>query len=64
MKEITMVTTCEITAVAVVTDEDAAFVENNEFIKESLCAELKKDTGADDVKIKTNQIFIRDLPNN
>lgn len=63
MKEITMVTTCEITDIAIVTDEDADFViGNQDMIKDLLPDQIKEDLGVDNVNILKNQIFIRDLP--
>ena len=64
MKEITMITTCEITAVEKCSDEQAELVANNmEAIKNTLPALIKSELHADNVNILKNQIFIRDVPN-
>lgn len=61
MKEVTLITTCEITSIEVVTDEEAALIELNRAVAESAIAEtLKEDTGSDDIVILNNQLFIRD----
>lgn len=64
MKEITMVVTCEITSVAVVTDEDAVFVETRDIqcFKDQICKEIKDELNADDANVLNVQFFIRDLP--
>ena len=62
MKEITMITTCEITTIAVVTDEDAVFVETRGNVNDIIRDQMKKDLNADDVNILKNQIFVRYLP--
>ena len=61
MKEVTVILTCEITYVETLDDEDAEFLEEHkkEF-EEGICEQLKDDSGAADVKILKNQIFIRD----
>lgn len=64
MKEITMVTTCEITTILEVTDEAALLLETNmDTIEKSLCDKMKSDLSADDVNILKNQIFIHDTLN-
>ena len=64
MKEITMITTCEITTIVKVTDDAALLVETNKDAVGSQIAErIKSDMDADDVNILKNQIFIRDVQN-
>jgi len=64
MKEITMITTCEITCVEVLADEDAGLLEAvmTDVVENEIADTIKGDTGADNVNILKNQFFIRDLP--
>ena len=57
MKEVTVVTTCEITGVYHLEDETC--VKSNDELRETLMDLLE----ADHVVIKKNQVFVRDLPN-
>ena len=62
MKEVTMVTTCEITVIVKVTDDGASIIEmNKETVEGQVKQLIKSDLQADDVKILKNQIFIRDI---
>ena len=64
MKEITMITTCEITCIEKVSDEDAVFaVDNKDAMGKGLCDLIKSELRADDANVLKNQIFIRDIPN-
>jgi hypothetical protein len=64
MKEITMITTCEITYIEKVSDEDAVFAVNNkDAMVNGLCDLIKSELRADDANVLKNQIFIRDVPN-
>lgn len=57
MKEITLIITCEITAIDFVEDEDVAMlIDADETISES----IKDCLGADDVQILKNQLFVND----
>jgi hypothetical protein len=63
MKEITVVTTCEITTIERFTDEQAAIIEENKDLSTVFIeADFKETLGVDDVKILKNQFFIRDVP--
>lgn len=63
MKEITMIASCEITSVAVISDEDAeAVLMDKDGFTSAVRNIILEDTKADDVNILKNQIFIRDLP--
>ena len=57
MKEITVVTTCELTGIYNVEDESC--VRDTDEMAEILKAKLN----ADHVQILNNQVFVRDLPN-
>jgi hypothetical protein len=62
MKEVTMVTTCEITVIVKVTDDGVSIIEmNKETIEGQVKQLIKSDLQADNVKILKNQIFIRDI---
>lgn len=64
MKEITMVTTCEITCISVVTDEEANFMlTHRDDVESKLPDFIKSDVVADDVNVLKNQIFVRDIQN-
>lgn len=62
MKEITMVTICEITTIEIVSDEDTALNENNELVKQHIKNRIKDEFDADKVDVLNNKVFIRDLP--
>lgn len=63
MKEVTVILTCEITDVAVVTNEDAVIVEkHSSHLGDYVAMHIKKDLKVDDAKILKKQVFIRDLP--
>lgn len=62
MKEVTMITTVEITAVEVLDDESAAYVEYNKDSHDFLCDTIKQELCVDDAIVLKNQLFIRDLP--
>lgn len=59
MKEVTMITTCEITTIANVEDEDITLLANAD---KKISEFIKDDLGADHVQILKNQVFVRDLP--
>jgi hypothetical protein len=62
MKEVTMITTCEITCVNVLSDEQADFVTSHrDEITRNVGEILKSDCHADHEDILNNQIFIRDV---
>lgn len=63
MKEITMITTCEITAIETITDEDATVLEANlTKMKSQTRKMIESDLGADNVYVRRVQLFIRDVP--
>jgi hypothetical protein len=63
MKEVTMVITCEVTAIGCMTDEQAAILEEMMPLKTVFLEDdFKRNLGADNVNILKNQIFIRDVP--
>lgn len=64
MKEVTMITTCEITSIHVVDDEDVNFMINNRDTVDSILSDcIRSETGADDVDILKNRFFVRDVQN-
>lgn len=63
MKEVTMITTCEITEIATVSDEGAAVLEANlAKLKSQMRKQIESDLGADNVYVRRIQLFIRDVP--
>lgn len=61
MKEVTMITTCEITVIETVNDEDVALLEaNKNSVEKQIRNIIKSDLGADDVVIMKTKLFIRD----
>jgi hypothetical protein len=63
MKEVTMVTTCEITEIATVSDEDAALLQANlTKVKHQVRKQIEGDLGADNVYVRRVQLFVRDVP--
>lgn len=56
MKEITVITTCELTSIVYLEDETQ--IRNAQGIGEA----LKQITEADHVNVLNNQVFVRDLP--
>ena len=63
MKEITMVTTCEITVVETVDDAVAAYLKTNkQDMERQIRKQFKQDLNADDVIVMKNRLFIRDVP--
>ena len=64
MKEITMITTCEVTVIETFSDKD---VEQLVFRKDEFAAKIrefmKEDLNCDDVNILNCQLFVRDVPN-
>lgn len=63
MKEVTMITTCEITEISTVSDKGAAVLEANlTQLKRQIRKQIEKDLGADNVYVRRIQLFIRDVP--
>ena len=62
MKEITMITTCEVTLIELMSDEDAAYVERDASLKSKIKGVFRDDLQADHVNVLKNKIVIRDLP--
>lgn len=61
-KEVTMITTCEITSIANLTEDDiAGLLENKEAVEKQVKKQIESDLNADDVKILSNKIFIHDI---
>ncbi len=62
MKEVTVITTVEITSIDKLTDKETAILETNmDDVKLALRNVIKSDLCVDDVNILKNQIFIRDV---
>lgn len=58
-----MITTCEVTSIELLTDDQAAIIEENKDLSNIfIAADFKENLAADDVVILKNQIFIRDVP--
>lgn len=63
MKEVTLITTCEITEIETVSDEDAALLEANlTKLKSQMRKQIESDLGADNVVVRRVQLFVRDVP--
>lgn len=61
-KEVTMITTCEITTIANLTEDDVAEIfENKEAVEKEIKKQIESDLNVDDVKILSNKIFVRDV---
>lgn len=61
-KEVTMITTCEITTIDKIPEDDIArLLENKELVEKQTKKIIESDLAADDVKILSNKIFVRDI---
>ena len=56
-----MVTTCEITTIGVLYDEQMKLLETEDVVTK-IAENIKSDLCADHIQILNNQLFIRDLP--